>query len=82
MKGNVNTGIQQVLTTNEEDKATITPSRGMVTISCMRHSLPVAVYNLSGLQVYQGTVNGNLSVRLVSGAYIVVVGSQKRKVVL
>lgn len=82
MKGNVNTGIQQILTIDEDDKAMITQSRGMVTIDCMGRSLPVAVYNLSGLRVYKGMANGKLSIHLVSGAYIVAVGSQTRKVVL
>lgn len=82
MRENVHTGIQKVATSGAQNKALISLARERIMIDCRGTSLPVAVYNLLGIRVYNGIVNGHLSIHLTSGTYIVVAGNQTKKVVL
>lgn len=82
MKENVHTGIQKVATSGAQNKALISLARERIMIDSRGTSLPVTVYNLLGIRVYNGIVNGHLSIHLTSGTYIVVAGNQTKKVVL
>ena len=82
MRENVHTGIQKVATSGAQNKALISLARERIMIDCRGTSLPVAVYNLLGIRVYNGIVKGHLSIHLTSGTYIVVAGNQTKKVVL
>lgn len=82
MKDYLPTDILQIPISKEGDKIQISIAREMLVITGSDKSLPVSIYNIAGTRVYQGVVNGSLSVSLPSGIYIVVAGKKKEKVIL